>query len=169
MNLEMCMPPSLFLLNKSEFIYCFIIESHIYIVHFYPKINNIQSWVCSYYGTLNSPGILTNHSKAYKLIQWMYSQKNETITVNNLQKIKLNQEWTKVTEDNNSKIYNSSGLNITMVNSYWQKTLIHDEPFPVSGFWRKQRVGRNKQEIKKIFIRPFIKKGYKRTYNAINN
>lgn len=53
---------------------------------------------------------------------------------------------------------------ITMVTSKWMVTVIRTEDFDVSGHFRLQRCGPGLTKTQMIFIKPFKKHGYKRTY-----
>lgn len=64
------------------------------------------------------------------------------------------------------KLINSTKQPITIVNSRWNTTVRMIDSFPVRGHLRLQPYGEGNKLRKLIFIEPFTKNGYKRTYGT---
>jgi hypothetical protein len=62
----------------------------------------------------------------------------------------------------NGKYVNQSKNDFVLVDSRWNNTIIRTEGFGVSGHFRLQRVGRNREERKLVYISEFVKNGYVR-------
>ena len=60
------------------------------------------------------------------------------------------------------KYLNDSKNNFILVDSKWNNIIISSGVFGVSGHFRLQRVGKDKQEVKLIYIKEFVKNGYVR-------
>ena len=57
------------------------------------------------------------------------------------------------------KVFNETSHDVTLIDSTWFTNIIRNEPFGVKGHFRKQQT---KKGIKLIYIKPFVKQGYKR-------
>ena len=66
----------------------------------------------------------------------------------------------KKTKVNKEKFLNESDLKITIVNSNFLKNIIRTVGFKVSGHFRLQPYGANKDKRRLIWINEFDKKGY---------
>jgi hypothetical protein len=60
------------------------------------------------------------------------------------------------------KYLNDSKNNFILVDSKWNNIIVSSGVFGVSGHFRLQRVGKDKQEVKLIYIKEFVKNGYVR-------
>lgn len=59
-------------------------------------------------------------------------------------------------------ILNNSNEPVIIVNNKWNVKTTRTEGFPVSGHFRLQRIGANREQVKLIYIEPFMKEGYTR-------
>lgn len=72
------------------------------------------------------------------------------------------------------KLINTYSEPITIINSRWRKVVIHDGEFPVRGHAAIRYTGPGRTIPRLVYIEPYIKHGYKRTYgepvaNSENN
>lgn len=144
---------SLILLNENQFIYS--IKTDEYWIIFFNDDNNGMLFINP------SPENIPQHPlllKAKCIIYWLQNQEHDIIYVNHAKKHR--------TANDEPELFNLSGHSIYIINTRLNKTVIHDEPFPVKGFWRKQRCGKGNAFVKDVFINEFMKKGYKRTYHS---
>jgi len=70
----------------------------------------------------------------------------------------------KVLKSNNGKIFNNINTNIEILDSNWFTSIVRNEGFNVSGHFRLQPFGRNKQQRKFIYIKQYKKNGYIRNF-----
>jgi hypothetical protein len=67
------------------------------------------------------------------------------------------------------KIINELNIPLTLITSKWKVTVIRTEGFAVGGHFRLQPYGPGLTKKRVIFIDPFEKHGYKRTYDEKQN
>jgi hypothetical protein len=61
---------------------------------------------------------------------------------------------------------NDSSFAATFVNARWHKTVIRTEGFPVRGHWAIRKIGPGRTQTRLVFIQPYNKDGYTRSYNS---
>jgi len=73
----------------------------------------------------------------------------------------------KIGNRKSGKYINKSNSNISIVNSKWNVISVRNESFMVSGHWRMQPCGKNREQRKMIWIDTFEKNGYIRKGNKV--
>jgi hypothetical protein len=69
------------------------------------------------------------------------------------------------TTHKNQSIYSSdvpTNAPYKKLDARWYTTIINENPIPVKGHLRKQRIGKGRMQFKEIFINQFVKNGYTR-------
>lgn len=100
-----------------------------------------------------------NRERFLKLLLFIELSDPEVYVVRNNGKIKLDGS---VRDHDESKIKNESGIDVTLVNTLWNKIVINDTGFSVKGHIRIQPYGPGREQYKPIWIDEFQKKGYVR-------
>lgn len=121
------------------------------IVIFY--IDRSTNEVCSHY---HHPDVQAIETMVYKMMCFVFlSENTEEIVL----------PGRKVGTRKSGKFINEfPDIPVTIVTSKWKITVIHNEDFAVSGHFRLQPCGEGLTKKRMIWIDPFTKHGYKRTY-----
>lgn len=105
-----------------------------------------------------------NKQKFVKLLLFIELSEPQIEIVKDNQKIKLGNNWEKTLD---GKVKNESGVNVTLVNTLWNKVIINDSSFAVRGHIRIQPYGPGRTLYKPIWIDEFQKSGYIRGIEKI--
>lgn len=92
----------------------------------------------------------------YKLFCFIYLSENEEIFVASKAKHGSSKD------PNN--LLNDTPFPVTILNSRWKKTAVRTEGFLVRGHYGLRRYGTGRSMARVVFIEPYEKKGYTRTY-----
>lgn len=101
------------------------------------------------------PDVKQIETLVYKLLCFIFLSENTEEVI---------QPGRKTGTQKSGKFINELNIPVTMVTSKWKVTVIRQEAFDVSGHFRLQPHGQGLKQTKMIFIEPFVKTGYKRTY-----
>lgn len=170
---------STYILSRDEF-YRFYVEEgrEMYIFHFYknlnPKLNNetYQDYLFDTFaiyfdenkfpdGYMPENKILNqnpeNKKRFTKLLLFIELSEPEILEIKNNNKIKLGDNWEKQMD---KKVLNESGVDVILVNTLWNKIIIRNGSFKVTGHIRMQPYGTNRELYKPIWIEDYEKTGY---------
>lgn len=186
---------STYILGKNEFFRFVVNQGkEIYVLHFYrdPAIseetisilNNSENPLAKFYGYRFDTFIIyideqkypdgympdnslwgqdpANRERFLKLMLFVELSKPEVYVLRNNGKVKLKGT---VANHDESKFKNESGIDVTVVNTLWNKIMIRDSEFSVKGHIRIQPYGPGRKFYKPIWIEEFQKKGYVRGLN----
>lgn len=190
---------STYILNRYEFFRFFVNEKkEIYILHFY-KDPNLTDEQFNSMRSINMPlaefngykfdtfiiytdeekypdGFMPeneiwgqnpiNKQKFVKLLLFIELSEPEIVIIKDNQKVKLGSNWEKTLD---GKVKNESGVNVTLVNTLWNKIIINDTGFTVKGHIRIQPYGPGRTLYKPIWIEEFQKNGYIRGVEKLKN
>lgn len=106
-----------------------------------------------------------NHERFLKLMLFIELSEPEIHIVKDNGKVKLVNPAKGFDE---GKIKNESGLEVTLVNTLWNKIVVRDTGFSVRGHIRIQPYGPGREHYKPIWIDEFQKSGYIRGLDKIN-
>lgn len=98
-----------------------------------------------------------NRERFLKLMLFIELSDPEVYLVKNNGKVKLGDS---VRHHDESKIKNESGIDVTLVNTLWNKIVVRESGFSVKGHIRIQPYGPGREHYKPIWIDEFQKKGY---------
>jgi hypothetical protein len=103
-----------------------------------------------------APSIKDAIERLYKLLCFLHFTDNEEIT------LPPNTKRGNILKG----IYdNDSPFPATFVNARWHKTVIRTEGFPVRGHYAIRKIGPGRTQTRLVFIQPYRKDSYKRSYN----
>lgn len=101
------------------------------------------------------------HKKRFvKLLLFIDLSEPEIIELPPSNKIKLSSNWEKTMD---GKVLNDIQVNVTLVNTFWNKIVINNNSFSVDGHIRIQPYGPGRSLYKPIWIEDYMKSGYIRT------
>lgn len=189
---------STYILNKNEFFRFVVNKGkEIYVLHFYrdPNITDetverfIQSGYpnAEFYGYKFDTFIIyideqkhpdgfmpdntvwgqdpVNRERFLKLMLFIELSEPEVHIIKNNGKVKLTNGDKREDED---KFKNESGVDVTLINTLWNKIVINETGFSVKGHIRIQPYGPGREWYKPIWINEFQKSGYIRGLNKGN-
>lgn len=151
----------LFVMNKDEFFKYFILDDDLYVI--WAMVDNKSYVTYSAFHLVTSTGYIggayndklmwTLHN-FLKVLIYTYYSKNNFVFVNPGQ---------KHGKTLNEKIHNESIFPVTVIDSFWNKTIIRLEGFDVNGHFRFQACGKNWSQRELKWINGFRKHHYIRT------
>lgn len=149
-----------FVMNKEEFFRLVRIGNNIYFVYIHYRLDllsysvfRIDTHSGEYFGCYND-GLLWTLENFLRVVIYIYFSKNEFVIV------KGGERHGKTRKE--GKVLNETKFDMTIIDSFWNKTIMRLEGFDVDGHFRLQACGRNHQDRKLIWINPFRKTQYVR-------
>lgn len=148
----------MFVMNKEELFKYYFDGDDLYVIFIMMK-QQIQVHYSAFHinlttesiGGAQAPDLLWTLENFLRTLIYTFFSKNEFVFVNPGQ---------KHGKTYNEKIWNESEFPITVVDSFWNKTIMRLEDFDVNGHFRLQACGQNWHDRELIWINPFKKHQY---------